>query len=364
MTRKQTVRCIGFLLSVCVLLYLLCDLFEFKNTKSSDKRFNTYRSLNADTVDAVMIGTSGIDRYWIPPKAYEEYGMTVYTLATDGQPVWLYEYLIEEIYTYQNPELLIIDMRPYGQDAAEDGEMQMDARARKVLDSLTPLSVHRLKAGFKTMEFFHENYEDKPWFDISYLLSVVKYHEEWANEKYSIKDNLFGKKHEYMGTFINKGKTVHKEPHKKEVYDKDYYEPLDPVAEREFYKLVNYVKEKDRKVLFVLTPKFSKTVETGRMNTLMDMLEKEGMDYINYCETDAEGNFLYDLQLDNETDFYDRNHTNYYGAEKFTRVFAAYLKENYNLPDRREDAAVKEQWDGIYDKVKARVSKLEKQTGK
>ena len=218
MTRKQTVCCIGFVLSVCVLLYVLCDLFEFKNTKNSDKRFTTYRSLNENTVDAVMLGTSGTDRYWIPAKAYEEYGMTVFNLATDGQPMWLYENLIEEVYAYQDPELLILDMRPFGQDTVTETDVDMDAKARKVLDSLNPLSLNRIKAGFKAMKYLHENYEDKPAFDISYLLSVVKYHEEWKNEKYSIADNLHGRPHEYMGFFMNKVKTVKRTAQKKELF--------------------------------------------------------------------------------------------------------------------------------------------------
>ena len=38
---------------------------------------------------------------------------------------------------------------------------------------------------------------------------------------------------------------------------------------------------------------------------------------------------------------------------------AEYLDENYDLPDRREEEAVKEQWDGVYDKLKTKISKME-----
>ena len=358
MTKKQIVCCIGFILSACVVLYLLCDLFELKNTNQSDKRFNSYRSLNDDTVDAVVIGTSGIDRYWIASKAYDEYGMTVYPLASNGQAVWLYDCVLEEAYAYQEPKLLIVDMRAFGQENTD--EVKVDVRARTVLDSLTPLSANRIRAGFKTMKLFHDNFEDKPRFDISYLLSVVKYHEEWKDEEYSITQNLFGRKHDYLGFYINKKLSIRQRPQEIVVYDPEYREPLDPISEQAFYDLLDYVKTKDAEVLFVLTPKFSTTTEMGRMNTLVDMLEKEGQDYVNYCETDESGNFLYDLQLNPETDFYNKEHTNYYGAEKFTRVFSAYLDENYDLPDRREDSAVKEQWDGVYKKVQKRIRRIEK----
>lgn len=358
MTKKQIVCSMGFILSACAVLYLLCDLFEVKNIYNSDKRFNTYRSLAPNTVDAVMVGTSGMDRYWIPSQAYEEYGMTVYTLSTGGQPAWLFEYVIEEAFTYQNPELIVIDMRSLGQGDVE--ESKMDARARSVLDSLEPISVNRVRAGLKTMEVFHENYEDKPRFDISYLLSVAKYHEMWLDEEYLTKQHLSDRQHKFLGFYINKRHSIEVTPQEKVIWDSEYYEQLDPLAEEALYDLLEYLKDKDVNVLFALTPKFSTVQEVGRMNTVMDILEKEGVGYINFCETDEEGNFLYVPDLNSQTDFYNKDHTNYYGAEKFTRVFSAYLDEQYDLPDHRGEEAVKEQWDSINAAVKKRIKKYEK----
>lgn len=359
MTKKQIFCSIGFLFATCVVLYLLCDLFELKNSTNFARRFSTYRDLNEDTVDAVLIGTSGVDRYWISAKAYEEHGFTAYPLSTGEQPAWLYEYLIEEVYTYQDPELLILDMRPFGQDNVD--EVEMDVKARRVLDVIEPLSMYRLKAGLKTMKVMHETFEDKPRFDIAYLLSVVKYHEQWSDDQYSVEKNLFERQHKYLGFYVNKKKSIQKKPQQMVSYDPNYYESLDPVSEQAFYDVVDYLKEnhKDKKVLFYLSPKFLTTVEMGRMNTLIDMLEKEGMDYVNFCETDENGEFLYDFGFDLSYDFYDGGHTNFYGADKFTAVFAAYLDEKYDLPDHRDEAAVKEQWDGIYDKIKAKIPELE-----
>ena len=50
---------------------------------------------------------------------------------------------------------------------------------------------------------------------------------------------------------------------------------------------------------------------------------------------------------------------NSYGAEKYTAVLAAYLDENYDLPDRRNDEAVKKDWDGVYDSLKAKIAEFE-----
>ncbi|WP_240516399.1 hypothetical protein [Brachyspira sp. G79] len=41
--------------------------------------------------------------------------------------------------------------------------------------------------------------------------------------------------------------------------------------------------------------------------------------------------------MDFSKDFNDPNHLNYKGSAKFTRYLGKYLKENYDLPDRRGD---------------------------
>ena len=63
--------------------------------------------------------------------------------------------------------------------------------------------------------------------------------------------------------------------------------------------------------------------------------------------------------MDLNTDFYNEGHTNYYGAQKFTKVFSEYLVENYDLKDRRNDENVKEHWDGVHDKLLAKIAELE-----
>ena len=357
MTKKQVIRMICFGLVVCFFLCILCDLFELKNSSNYDKRFTTYRKLNEDTIDVAMIGTSGIDRYWIAPKAYEEYGMTTYTLTADAMPTWLYTNILDEVFTYQNPKLIVVDLRSFGQTNTE--EDSMDARGRRVLDSMNFYSLNRVKTAFDVMEFMHENFEDKPRFDISYLLPYIKYHTMWSEDDYTIEHNWGNKEHEYLSFYMSKTLSMQVDERENVVYDSEIYKELDPIAEKSFYDLLDYAESKGVELLFVDTPQFKNETEMGRANTLIKMLEENGIKYINYCETDEEGNFLYDLNLDPKTDFYNAGHTNYYGAEKFTDVFAKYLNENYELADHREDPVVQEQWDGVYWKLTEKIANWE-----
>lgn len=358
MTKKEFGRFVSFVLVVCIALYVMCDLFEQENTNNIDQRFTTYRNLNENTVDAVWIGTSGVDRYWIPAKAYEEHGLTLYTLASDGLPAWLFTDVIKEAYTYQNPKLIIVDIRAYGQ--SDDDPNIVDVRVRRLLDAMDFLSANRFRTALKTMRVFHENYEGKS-FELSYLLPYIKYHSMWNNYDYALANHWGNKEHEHLGFFMHPTKSIKVTPHDNIVTDSDYYEELDPLAKASLYDLLDYSKANNIELLFIDTPQFRGTTEMGRTNSLIKLLEEEGLNYISYCETDEAGNFIHAPNLDPKADFYDDGHTNYYGAEKFTEIFSAYLTEQYHFPDRRSDPAVQEDWDGVYEKIQEQIASWEEE---
>jgi hypothetical protein len=85
----------------------------------------------------------------------------------------------------------------------------------------------------------------------------------------------------------------------------------------------------------------------------------ENYNYIGERVTSGGFGFLnmnrnYDeIGLDPATDFKDNgNHTNAAGAEKVTAWFGKWLKEHYELPDRRGDAAYTS-WQQAYERWKA-----------
>lgn len=356
MTKKEFARIVAFGLVVAAMLVLLCDLFEHKNTYNYDKRFYTYRNLNEDTIDAVYIGGSGTDRFWIAAQAYEEYGMTVYPLSVDALPSWLYINVVEEACAYQDPELFIFDLRGFLQSNTKVSSM--DAHARNLLDAMDFFSETRVRAAFKTMEMIHAADENEPAFNVSYLLSFVKFHSQWSEEDYSIKNNLGSVEHKYGGFFMNSSLSTKRTKMENFVYDDTVKKELDPLSEQALYDLIRYIKENDLKVLFVTSPKFMTENATSLMNRVYEILNEEGMEYLDFYERDADGGFTIDFNL--KKDFYDEDHVNFYGAKKYTAALAAYIDENFDLPDRRNDDAVQDDWDGVYSRIKKKIKSYEK----
>lgn len=353
MTKKQILSCIAFVLVVCLVLVGLTDIFEMDHI-SYARRFNSYRCFEEDTVDGVYLGTSGVARYWISAKAYDEYGMTVYPLAIDAMPVWMYSIMVDEALAYQDPQLLILDTRPFLQGHTTK---IVDVTGRRVLDSMEFFSVNRMKAALKTMEIMHSLDDTLPTFDISYIFSFAKFHTKWSNKDFSLDTQYDKQKQEYGGYHPHPTLSIKSNPKNPVKYSEDHYEPLNPLSEESLYEVLEHTKELGVQVLFVDSPKLLSKKEWGRMNTIRKILQEEGATFISYNFPDFVEQL--NVHIDPKTDYYDNAHVNYYGAEKFTASLAAYVDEHYNLPDRRNDEAVRKDWDGVYDRIKKAIAKYE-----
>jgi len=355
LTKKQIVRSIAFFLVCAVMALFLCDVFEQENTINHDQRMYSYRNLEKNSIDAFIMGTSGVDRYFIASKAYEDYGITVYPYSSDALPCWLYTELLDEALSYHTPELIILDIRAFVQDNNRMGTM--DVRARRILDSMPIYSINRLKAAIKVMQVMQTVDENAPIIDFSYLFSFIKYHGNWNNDDFRFSNNLGESEHEYLGFYIDEGKTVHKTSVSCVPWDPYAQFELDPLSQVELHRVIEYIKKKNLNVLFIDTPQANTLTRMGRANTIYGILESEGIPYIEFNSTDTD-NFM-TVDLDFENDFYDARHVNFYGAQKFTEVFAKYLNENYDFPDRRNDEKINERWSGVYDELCNKIKELE-----
>ncbi len=355
MTKKQILRCVAFALILCTIMIVLCDLFEQENNKNFDMRYQTFKDLPKGTVDAVYIGTSGVDRYWIASKAYEDYGMVVYPLSIDEMPSFLYIDVLKDALARQDPELLIIDMRGFQQDFNVE---ELDVRSRRVLDAMDFFSMTRINAALKTMRLIHETDASKSRFDLSFLLSFIKYHSKWSEDSYRIKNNLGDRQHSYGGFYLNKTDSVKAIEIEPQNVKKGKMGELDPISEAALYELLDFLAQQEREVLFVYSPRVDGVTKVGQTNRVKSILEEKGFRYLVYQFSDPEGENY--IEFDLKADYYDKGHVNYYGAEKYTAAFAAYLNEQYDLPDRRGDEAVSAYWDGIYDKIVKQIEKYAK----
>jgi hypothetical protein len=349
MTKNQIIRTVAFLLVVSVLLLALCDLFEYENSHISE-RIETYQQLPRNTVDAVMVGTSGIDRYWITPKAYEEHGITAYPMSTDGMPSWMIKVMLKEAEKNQNFKLAIIDMRPF-LNTYKEGSAKFDAAARRVIDGLDFFSFTRYEAISTTLKLRMKTGDpEAKRNDPSFFLSFIKYHSKWENEDFSF-DEIKDPESLSLGFLMHSTASIKRQGQDIRTVKSNKRMALDPICEEVLYDLMKYLKKQDYQVLFFDTPHCHSEIEAKRINTMCDILKEEGFSYLVCDVNDG----IYDLK----NDFYNDGHVNYYGAEKFTEWFGEYLSNSYDFPDRRLDKKCDKDWIGVYDYIKEGIQVFE-----
>ena len=107
--------------------------------------------------------------------------------------------------------------------------------------------------------------------------------------------------------------------------------------------LLQYCKDRELKnVVFARFPHIvtEKTYERfERSNTVGDIVAEYGFDYLNFERDFAQ------TGLSETEDFYNLDHLNVYGQQKFTAYVTDYLKEHYGLAPRTLNAKQKAEWD-------------------
>ncbi len=349
MKKYRAIRAIAFMLVVILLLAFLSDLFKNTN-KRHVFRQQEYDSLAAGTVDGLYIGTSGVDRYWIAGKAYEEYGMTVYPSSYDALPMWLYINVLEYDLQKQDPELIIVDIRGFLHVPEEDSQI-FDVNSRHVIDARDFFSASRMDAIWQTVKA-EQAFTGSSLFQPDYLFSFLRFHSKWEDKGFSF-DELNPRMLDTLGFSRIRQSTA---TVKKVEYPKSQTKKaeLPEINEQYLIQLCDRLQALGKDVLFVSSPRVMNSTEQKAANRIGQVVEEYGYTYLDFNV----GELVEKAQLDGNTDFYNDSHVNFFGAEKYTAYLAMYIDTHYDLPDRRGDPVTDEKWIGVYDGLKAYVDEV------
>jgi len=336
MTKKQLLRATIFILLIA---WMTVHLTYILRTNGPVKdRFVGFYAEKRDTVDAVLIGSSPVPACFATPKIYGDLGVTVYPLSSNMQRPVGTKYLVEEALKTQNPDLFIFEMRMWtAEDANLLGNM---AHTREVTDNLK-YSINRIKAINAMVDDKDER--------ITYYFDIFKYHSNWKTLF------MWSQFRTLFYTYPNelKGHIIETDVGPADLpanVPEDIKEPMPAEQEAYLRDLLQYLKEKDLKALFIVSPYSAKEDEQKKLNYIADIIAEYGYDYLDM------NRHIEEMDLDFQTDIRDYGtHTNIVGAEKITNWFENYLKENYIdngialMTDHRGDEKYTS-WDRAYEK--------------
>lgn len=315
--------------------------------------FVTSRALEQEQapIDVLLIGGSSTFVFWSPMLAYQEYGISSFDYSDSAMAISLMKGLIEQSRSACTPKLYVIDIRAF-----ENAERQPDVYTEgcfRIYSDVYPYSIKRHQLIHYASQFKNFQAQEKTlYWDLLY------YHDQWRNKKKNdwvqTSDGIF--KGQYMGASGF-------EPVELNAYtDCTARKPLSENTEKVLSDLMDYVEENNLPVLFLLNAySFPDADMRATFNSVFDRLQERGMPCLDT-------NLYYqEMGLDGHTDYYNRDHVNAFGCEKYTKWLGKWLKEHYALADHRGEEAFEPwnqeaiQFNAAWDALKQHYTKLIKE---
>ena len=327
------------IIKIAIFLFVFCILFYYvSNVLWINKQPIAYFYKEPkNSLDVVYVGASNVYQQFNASLAYYLYGYKTGILSSSEQPFPTIEYLIKESEKYQSPELYVIDITR----VIDDLSNLKEGAIRKTTDFMK-FSKNRIDAINKLLK----NIGTKKSEYINYYFSFLMYHNRYK----SIYGNLIKYNTLYKGYLFVKDTTII-QPQDEYIWNKNMTE-LEEENNIILYSLIDYIKDKNINVLFIVPKRYYETKENEKINQIIKILQENKLTVINFNTLEDFNNII-----DFNTDFYNARHLNVYGATKYTLYFAKYLKENYQLQDHREDEKYSS-WSTEYERFKKDFNKL------
>ena len=344
--RAVKLLCFALAVALCVGVLqenLLC------HADHNRQRVKGFYEEDKQSLDVVYMGASEVYSDIAPGYAYERDGVTSYIFATQANSILNYKSQLKNVLSRQDPSMIVIELN--GAVYGDEEEVTKEANLHNYGDNV-PLDITKL-------EWVAQNIRDNK---AEYLFPIIKYHGVWtdlsADQKYrrTIRnDQIRG--YNYLKGMLN-WPIVFRSPkpslNSKLAVSADQKAPITGIEETALRELLAYCRDqKLENVVFARFPHIvtEKTFERyKRSNTVADIVAEYGFDYLNF-ERDVAL-----TGLDEEKDYYNDDHLNIYGQQKFTAYLTDYLKEHYALAPHTLSDAQKEEWELCADYYEAYYS--------
>lgn len=330
--KKSIIAVVGGISFLVILSILFSNITYLFRNISYDRKHIVGIKNEENNIDIVYIGGSAAFTYWEPLKAFKEYGFTSYNLACNTIGAEAILPFIKYSEEYQNPDLYIIDLRPFQYYSDEMVEQSI----RNSSDSMDITDIHR----YEMIASFLKNREHNKNDVISYLFDIMYYHTHYTNLPTQDAWNMINNTSDsiYKGCELPEKWVYLSEPSD---FKTNNTKELLPNAQKELSDILAYCDENHLNVLFVVCPYYIDEEQYALYNAMADEVLSHGYGYVNFND------YYDDMGIDFTSDFYNKSHVNAYGAEKYTSFLGKYLIEMYYLPDHRNDIDYKEWNDGI-----------------
>ena len=273
----------------------------------------------------IMIGDCELYENFSPPVLWEKYAITSYIRGSAQQLTWQSYYLLEDTLKNETPDVVVFNVLELMFD-----EPQKEEYNRMTLDGMR-WSATKIKAISESMM------EDEHMID--YLFPILRYHSRITDLSKEDIEYLFKDKQRTTAGYYMR---VDVAPYEEGIWGEDeeeYPGAFGENAMKYLDKIRKLCEQKGIKLLLVKAPSVYPVWFEEWDEQIVEYSKEYNLDYINYLD------LVDELGIDYSEDTYDEGlHMNLSGAEKCADYLGAFLKENYNLKDMREDKKISDDW--------------------
>ena len=320
MNRKGLIiRGIAILVITCLMLELTA--YVLRRNTGYEKNQEFYSS--DEEYDVLFFGSSHVTMGVLPMELWRNYGITSYNLANQGQTIPADYWLLKAALERKNPSLVVMDVYTLYDD-------QKYSVMEYVHSSFDPMPMSRTKV---------QAIRDllPPESRMDFLMPFSIYHNRWES---------------VTKEYFERELSVQKGAYENNEVGVPFVEPVPEIdmsavtetevtetANMEYMrKAIELCQEKGVPILLVAAPFNDETYLAEWTNGARQLAEEYDVPFVNGAEQGM---------LNTMTDLYDRGHTNSSGARKWTNYLGEYIASNYDISDKRGDAAY-QSWNEDY----------------
>lgn len=332
---KKFIRFICFLLVLGIVLVCTYSLLYMNNRKDS-LHIKGYFKEPENTIDVVVIGASEVYTGFNSPLAWDDCGFTSYSVSFAGAPGSLYQSMLTEALTTQNPKLVAFEINGF---LCGDEYLNSRAKMHTWFDNI-PDSPTKWEALEKLVE------QDEL---AEFRFPFLKYHDNWRHPLRcgrNLLDQLL-----FLQVDVSETKCFGTTTSRKESAELEKFKPKFQENSRKYLEsLLQFCKDQGlEQVLFFRSPHSITNTAPEVYDQIAALIQEYGYDFANFEHAFEE------TGLDPQNDFYNKDHLNIYGAEKTTAFLSNYFCTHYDIKTDHPQEVIA-QWNTSAEKMKRIVA--------
>lgn len=311
---KNLAAFVAFLLIVAAVFSLLS--YVLRDKRYAANAVVIYKEPK-DSIDVLLVGSSHMLNGVFPMELWRTQGIAAANMAQNGQIIPETYYALMESFRYQSPRVVVLDVYKM----VESARMGLTVSFHFTVDSMR-LGAPKLKAVFDLVP------EEQR---AEYLIDIIAYHTRWKELTAADFRPLDASMKGSEALFSVYSNADYEIPAQSETAQ------LNETALSYLEKIIALCDEHGAQLVLTALP-FGDAHEDAiprqqTANAVEQYAREHGIPFLNYIYLNDE------TGLDMAADFANIDHLNARGAVKISQHLAGYLKENYDLPDRRDDGA-------------------------